>query len=309
MIFPITKQRSYVHFEYHDSLINKDSPIVKYEDKLTKLASKGWKKITDSEKNYNKKIVYYINKFLESAPWCEDSLRSIPSESALLRQKEKTGGDRQSSESSTNAATSALSAASELESETPSASVSQTSEARSTSTDSIKHTIIKPRGELKPAQQPAGKKVEIPVYYPSSIRSESALRNELISFARFGQRYHKSQMLITGILIPFTIPFIIVPVVPNIPGFYLAYRFYCNFKAYLGAQHLQELIKLNDLKFVNSKGIDEIYHKNSPSALDSNILMNEDIITNIVNQFDAFGLKNVLAKALKQEIRKTSLKA
>ena len=43
--------------------------------------------------------------------------------------------------------------------------------------------------------------------------------------------------------IPISLPFALVPIVPNVPGFYIAYRLYCNVKALLGVKHLDYLLE------------------------------------------------------------------
>ena len=54
-------------------------------------------------------------------------------------------------------------------------------------------------------------------------------------------RYRK-HMLYCMVGIPMTLPIALIPVVPNIPCFYLMYRLYCNGKAYYGCKRLQNII-------------------------------------------------------------------
>lgn len=255
LVFPITQDKSYIHFKYNEDLVNNDSIIVKYENKLTGVAAKGWDKLKSSDKSYNKKIVHWVEKFLERTPWIENSLISIPSKSALLRQA--YNNDESNKEKK------------------PIVSLTSINDLK---TD---HELL-----------------SIPVYYPGSIISASKLKTELLSLSQNGQRYHRKQMVWNSIGIPLTIPFIVVPVVPNIPGFYLAYRLYCNLKAYLGAQHLEHIAIREDLSFKENAEIEEAY---ASQGTDNQILLNEEIIDKLVEKFGIKDVKSHLLKALKQE--------
>jgi hypothetical protein len=65
---------------------------------------------------------------------------------------------------------------------------------------------------------------------------------------------------------PIVVPFALVPVIPNLPFFYLAYRAFCHWKALLGAKHLEWLATKaqgNDavLKAVGSTVLDAVYER------------------------------------------------
>lgn len=255
LVFPITQDKSYIHFKYNEDLVNNDSTIVKYENKLTGVAAKGWDNLKTSDKSYNKKIVHWVEKFLERTPWIENSLISIPSKSALLRQAYNTDESNKDKK--------------------PTVSLTSINDLK---TD---HELL-----------------SIPVYYPGSIISASKLKTELLSLSQNGQQYHRKQMVWNAIGIPLTLPCIIVPVVPNIPGFYLAYRLYCNLKAYLGAQHLEHIAIREDLAFQENAEIEAAYAKQDTN---SQILLNEEIIDKLVETFGVKDIKSHLLKALKQE--------
>lgn len=255
LVIPITQDKSYIHFKYNEDLVNNDSIIVKYENKLTSVASKGWSKLKDSDKSYNKKIVHYVGRFLERTPWFENSLISIPSKSTLLRQAyHQDESDKQSKP--------VLSLA----------SIDQVNK---------DHQLL-----------------SIPVYYPGSLITASQLKSELLSLSQEGQRYHRKQMIWNAVGIPLTLPFIVVPIVPNIPGFYLAYRLYCNLKAFLGAEHLEHIAIREDLSFQENEELEKAFEGQDGS---NQILLNEEIIDNIVDTFKIENVKGHLLKALKQE--------
>lgn len=253
LVYPVTSQKSYLLFKFNESLINDNSPLVRYENKLTALALKGWNSLKASDKSYNKKIVYYVNKFLDTIPWTEDSLRSIPSSSTLLRQIKLTETELK---------------------------------------ESNDKKLISPL-DVKAGDYDL---INIPVYYPSSILTKENLQLQLKEASEFGLKYHKKHMLITAVLIPLSLPIALVPVVPNVPGFYLAYRFYCNFKAYLGAQHLKELIESNHIIYKESWKLNNIFSEMNEEP----IKINEDIIEEIVKLHDIEPVRGSLLKTLHQ---------
>ena len=70
------------------------------------------------------------------------------------------------------------------------------------------------------------------VYYPGSVLDDETIIEQFKRITEEGKIYHKKYASLSLLGIPFTLPLVLIPVIPNVPGFYLAYRAYCNFKAY-----------------------------------------------------------------------------
>lgn len=64
----------------------------------------------------------------------------------------------------------------------------------------------------------------IRMHYPPSLISPAHLMTNLTSLASTRAPHHRSRMIWCVIGMPFTIPFAIVPIVPNLPFFYLVWR-------------------------------------------------------------------------------------
>lgn len=254
LVFPVTHDKYFYYFKWNEkALLNNNSVIVKYENKAVELATKGWNKLRDSDKSYNRKIVEWVTKFLEQTSWTEDSLRTIPWKQSLLRQVRR--------ENSENTGTIIL------------------------SSDQISETE---------------KLVNIPVYYPSSIiESPSTLTSNLTHLAQTGEKTHKRYTILCAIGVPLSLPFVIVPVIPNIPGFYLSYRFYCNLKAMMGSQHLLDMNEKGELSIEKDTLLDQIY--GDLKVGEDKILLNEGIIDKIVETYDIPNARSSLIKALRQE--------
>ncbi|RPA86078.1 hypothetical protein BJ508DRAFT_322224 [Ascobolus immersus RN42] len=109
---------------------------------------------------------------------------------------------------------------------------------------------------------------KVVLLYPKAIihGGESAIlkRLEEVTAERLG--VHKKSLVWNVVGMPIVAPFALVPVIPNIPFFYLAYRAYCNYTAYQGGLHLQSLLRSNSILTRPSPELDDIY-KQQPVRL------------------------------------------
>lgn len=70
---------------------------------------------------------------------------------------------------------------------------------------------------------------------------------------------------------PLTIPVALVPLVPNVPGFYLLYRVYCHMKVMASVKHFVVLMKGNHLDMVPVRAVDELYLQTNDLAVKQNV--------------------------------------
>ncbi|KAJ9101810.1 hypothetical protein QFC21_003149 [Naganishia friedmannii] len=85
----------------------------------------------------------------------------------------------------------------------------------------------------------------IPIIFPSShpsLPSSSTLPDELRAHLASRIPHHKRLLIRSLILLPFTIPVAALPIIPNLPGFYVAFRAYSHWKALQGAKWLSEAV-------------------------------------------------------------------
>ncbi|KAG0684254.1 hypothetical protein C6P40_005037 [Pichia californica] len=84
---------------------------------------------------------------------------------------------------------------------------------------------------------------KIDFYYPKSMTNiELILQNFKPEFKK-EYDLHKKGILKDLLFLPLTIPFAIIPLIPNIPGFYLLYRVYCHIKVIASLKYLITLLK------------------------------------------------------------------
>lgn len=293
IIFPIKRDKLFVYLKHTDDLVNKNSRLLAAEDWLVSKTLYFWSKLQSSPKSYNKKIVRTLNKLIDSASWQESSFLTIPGENYILKrlhlnQEAKRDVDIQIPEFKTT--TSTL---------TP-VSIPKTL---------ITHTEYRdsyPKPQLQPMN----------VYYPAhnGITPLSIL-SSLHLMTKEGLSVHRRNMIRDLLLLPLTFPIVMVPLIPNIPGFYLAYRVYCNFKAYLGAKHLDTLLRrdINCAGYKDSKERDEDASREhcvlrfcelepySESLRASGEQLSEGDVNRIVDLLSVQRVKMALLKSVRQE--------
>ncbi|KAH9897240.1 mitochondrial K+-H+ exchange-related-domain-containing protein [Xylariomycetidae sp. FL2044] len=77
---------------------------------------------------------------------------------------------------------------------------------------------------------------------------------------------HRSRLLWCFVGMPFSAPFALIPIIPNLPFFYLVYRAWSHYRAFTGGKHLQFLVANNLLSIAPSKVLDSIYPALLPSS-------------------------------------------
>lgn len=158
----------------------------------------------------------------------------------------------------------------------------------------------------------------IPVFHPR-FQEPQAILDQLHGYRDNLGAFHRKWALICGISVPLTIPFALVPVVPNVPGFYLAYRLYCHIKALMGVRNLGYLLETTTedasventthLTFKASPGLDVPFLadatfskvKGEESAENERILVTRETIDRLVEGTGLQHLHEDLHRALTQE--------
>ncbi|SCU92616.1 LAMI_0E11276g1_1 [Lachancea mirantina] len=256
---PLTKTKSYIFFRYAPEYINTRSLAIKFEIKVARKATELWNKLQKSPKSYNKKIVSSITRLLDNTPWTENALRTVPSESYLLKRVVEQNQER------------TLSLAEYLK-----------------------------RGSSLTAEP-------VTLYYPADVLSESQIRANALQMWQTGIKYHKKYTIMSLLGIPLTLPLVLVPVLPNVPGFYLLYRAYCNFKAYCGAKHLESLFSSSHpsrVRFVAISNTEQVFTQ--PGGQKEAALLTPQNVDPILQALGCEDMKSALEKAIRQESKQVS---
>ncbi|KAI5959492.1 uncharacterized protein KGF55_005320 [Candida pseudojiufengensis] len=307
---PITTQRSFIYCNHRPDLLNKTQYkripfIIKFETKIINLATKAWNKLITSKSKINIKITEFIMKLLSTIPYQENCLRSFPSKDAMIREINEES----------------LHLIKPIEKEEN----EETTEDGNEKPKPVKDTIVL-QSDITNLNIPNDQLKPIPLYHPK-LQNPTTILNELYKFRKDNEEIHKKNAWLCGIAIPLCLPLALIPVLPNVPGFYFTYRLYCNYKALMGIKHLDYLLEtnipqqdyypttqetVNKTKHINFKSIEEIdkiYRFYNPEIelnlnndINEEVIINPEIIDGLVKEFDLeTSLKDELLKALKQE--------
>ncbi|PYI21550.1 hypothetical protein BO86DRAFT_373888 [Aspergillus japonicus CBS 114.51] len=111
------------------------------------------------------------------------------------------------------------------------------------------------------------KKVDV-LFPGNAVRSEK-LHSLLQAIATERQDLHRKRMWWSLLATPLTIPVGLLPVIPNIPFFYLVYRGWSHWRALNGSKHLEFLLKKNLLNPISYPALEKLYAKRVSYALKS----------------------------------------
>ncbi|KAJ6143597.1 Protein of unknown function DUF2343 [Penicillium samsonianum] len=111
-------------------------------------------------------------------------------------------------------------------------------------------------------------KGKIDVLFPGNAVRLEQIQNVLRTVATERQELHRKRMMWSLIAAPITAPFGLVPVVPNIPFFYLAYRGWSHWRALNGSRHLEFLVDKNLLNPISLPELEQLYAKRASGALE-----------------------------------------
>ncbi|KAL2158641.1 hypothetical protein VTH06DRAFT_4123 [Thermothelomyces fergusii] len=100
---------------------------------------------------------------------------------------------------------------------------------------------------------------KVEVVYPKRLLAMDQVPVIVQRLATEREALHRRRLFWCFVGMPLTAPIGILPLIPNLPFFYLAYRAWSHWRALSGGKHLQFLIKNNLLVLAPSPVVDEVY--------------------------------------------------
>ncbi|KAH2669330.1 hypothetical protein KXV64_000215 [Aspergillus fumigatus] len=102
---------------------------------------------------------------------------------------------------------------------------------------------------------------KVDVLFPGNAIKAEKIRSILRKIATERQDLHRKKMWWSLVAAPLTAPIALIPVVPNIPFFYLAYRGWSHWRALNGSKHLEYLVEKDLLNPISFPGLERLYAK------------------------------------------------
>ncbi|KAI1757368.1 mitochondrial K+-H+ exchange-related-domain-containing protein [Xylaria castorea] len=104
------------------------------------------------------------------------------------------------------------------------------------------------------------------VIFPASIISTTRAPEILQTLATEREGLHRSRMIWCFVGMPISAPFALIPIIPNLPFFYLVYRAWSHYRALAGGKHLQWLLSKNFYTLSPWEALNTVYPHHLPSS-------------------------------------------
>ncbi|KGO74004.1 Protein of unknown function DUF2343 [Penicillium italicum] len=111
-------------------------------------------------------------------------------------------------------------------------------------------------------------KTKVDVLFPGNAVRLERIQQVVRTIATERQELHRKKMMWSLIAAPITAPLGLIPVVPNIPFFYLAYRGWSHWRALNGSRHLEFLAEKNLLNPVSLPELEKLYAKRASQKIE-----------------------------------------
>ncbi|PCH39726.1 hypothetical protein WOLCODRAFT_161833 [Wolfiporia cocos MD-104 SS10] len=115
--------------------------------------------------------------------------------------------------------------------------------------------------KIKPAQRTL-----IPLVYPPSACA-SPLPHLRALLAKRTPR-HRKGALVWAAVAPLTTPIMLIPLVPNFPFFFCAWRAWSHYQAFKASQYLERFLAQGDIRPEESAALDAVYAAHAPAPPD-----------------------------------------
>ncbi|EJT78656.1 hypothetical protein GGTG_03755 [Gaeumannomyces tritici R3-111a-1] len=103
------------------------------------------------------------------------------------------------------------------------------------------------------------KSAKAEVVYPRTLVQPHQVSGILHTISTEREGLHRKRLIWCFVGMPFTIPVALVPIIPNLPFFYLMYRAWSHWRALAGGRHIQLLLKNNMFTLTPSPVLDQVY--------------------------------------------------
>ncbi|OPB38322.1 hypothetical protein A0O28_0014270 [Trichoderma guizhouense] len=108
----------------------------------------------------------------------------------------------------------------------------------------------------------------VQLVFPPAAIPEHKAEGVVRKLATERQALHRQRLIWCFVGMPITAPLGLVPLVPNLPFFYLVYRAWSHWRAINGGKHVQWLLQNNLLHLAPSKELDQLYTKDGQAPAD-----------------------------------------
>ncbi|PFH60879.1 hypothetical protein XA68_10192 [Ophiocordyceps unilateralis] len=117
---------------------------------------------------------------------------------------------------------------------------------------------VPPLSVRRREEEQAGK-IRVELVFPGGAFSPHEARALVLRLATERLSLHRQRFLWSLAAMPLTLPFALVPIIPNLPFFYLVYRAWSHWRAIAGGRHVQWLLDTKLLHSAPSAKLSQLY--------------------------------------------------
>ncbi|KAF7364993.1 p-loop containing nucleoside triphosphate hydrolase protein [Mycena venus] len=114
-------------------------------------------------------------------------------------------------------------------------------------------------GAEREEAEAAWAKLEVPLFYPPSVLSGPSALSELRAFLQKRIPQHNKGFWTYLLISPLTAPFMIIPIIPNLPFFFCAWRAWSHYQALRAARHINGLLENGKIVPAADTTLDAVY--------------------------------------------------
>ncbi|KAJ6525221.1 mitochondrial K+-H+ exchange-related-domain-containing protein [Mycena vulgaris] len=121
------------------------------------------------------------------------------------------------------------------------------------------------KGEERAEAEKAWEALKVPLVYPPSVSSAPAALSDLRALLQRRIPLHNRGFYTYLIIAPFTAPFMIIPVIPNLPFFFCAWRAWSHYQALRAARHVDALLQADKIVPEADTALDAVSRTRRPA--------------------------------------------
>ena len=145
-------------------------------------------------------------------------------------------------------------------------------------------TILHPdfsgkKGKEKEKETP---QLSIPLFFPPNVYSTQTSLDHLRQLLSTRGPRHRRGVYVWIALMPLTAPFMLIPVIPNLPFFFCVWRSWSHYRAYRASQYLSTLVENKVISPEPNDNLNAVYS----TTPDTQLLLSRESVPALVSSFD-----------------------
>ncbi|RCI09670.1 hypothetical protein L249_3826 [Ophiocordyceps polyrhachis-furcata BCC 54312] len=143
----------------------------------------------------------------------------------------------------------------------------------------------------------------VELVFPGGAFGPDEARSMVLRLATERLGLHRQRFIWCFAAMPLTLPFALVPIIPNLPFFYLVYRAWSHWRAIAGGRHVQWLVENKLLRSAPSAKLSQLYASGRPPTRNNDqetMLLTQNQVRSFCDALAAPALEVELERAVWQ---------